>query len=143
MRLSSTVVKIAAAAGVAGSLLAAGAAFTAGLLVQDGAPAALSAATASTAPPGADGIPLAGPHAAAVTTPSSPTAWGGPRSGSEPTLSDRVVHYDIDATLDPVKHSVSGREKLTWRNRSALPVKSVYLHLYMNAFEGSGSTFFT
>ena len=143
MRLSSTVFKIAAAAGIAGSVLAAGAAFTAGRLVQDGAPAATSAATASIPSTGADGIPLAGPHAAAVTTPSSPTAWGGPRSGSEPTLSDRVVHYDIDATLDPVKHSVTGREKLTWRNRSAVPVKSVYLHLYMNAFEGSGSTFFT
>jgi hypothetical protein len=38
---------------------------------------------------------------------------------------------------------VAGREKLTWRNRSSVAVKSVYLHLYMNAFEGTGSTFFT
>ena len=91
----------------------------------------------------ADGIPLAGPGAAAVTVPSSPDAWGGARTGQEATLSDRVVRYDIDATLDPVRHVVDGREKLTWRNRSAVPVKSVYLHLYMNAFEGSGSTFFT
>ncbi|MGB9107286.1 MAG: M1 family metallopeptidase, partial [Telluria sp.] len=75
--------------------------------------------------------------------PSAPNAWGGARTGLEPTLSDRVVHYDIDATLDPVKHTVAGREKLTWRNRSAVPVRSVYLHLYMNAFEGTGSTFFT
>ena len=153
MRFSSTVIKL----GAAGVLLAAGAAVTAGLQAQGGAltappsaalPAAAnsaaSPATASATPPsGADGIPLAAPHAAAVTTPSSPDAWGGARSGTEATLSDRVVHYDIDATLDPVKHAVSGREKLTWRNRSAVPVKSVYLHLYMNAFEGSGSTFFT
>jgi hypothetical protein len=145
MRFSSMVVKTAAATVVASCLLAAGAAVTAGRFAPDGAPPAASAATAAaTAPaPGADGIPLAAAHAAAVTVPSSPDAWGGPRSGNEPTLSDRVVHYDIDATLDPLKHGVSGREKLTWRNRSAVPVKSVYLHLYMNAFEGSGSTFFT
>ena len=146
MRLSSTVFKIAAAAVVGGSLLA-GTAVTAALLVQDGttgtAAATTAIAPAATPAPGTDGIPLAGPHAAAVSTPSSPDAWGGPRSGNEPTLSDRVVHYDIDATLDPDKHTVTGREKLTWRNRSAVPVKSVYLHLYMNAFEGSGSTFFT
>jgi hypothetical protein len=91
----------------------------------------------------ADGIALAAPQAAAVAVPSAPEAWGGPRSGNEPTLSDRVVHYDIDATLDPVQHTVTGKEKLTWRNRSNAQVKSVYLHLYMNAFESANSTFFT
>ena len=143
MRFHSTVVKL----GAAGVLLAAGAAVTAAMLAQHAAPPAAPVAVSTSesmqAAPAPDGIALAAPHAAAVTTPSSPDAWGGPRSGSEPTLSDRVVHYDIDATLDPVKHSVSGREQLTWRNRSAVPVKSVYLHLYMNAFEGAGSTFFT
>ncbi|QJD98819.1 M1 family metallopeptidase [Massilia forsythiae] len=114
-----------------------------------GAPAGAAASAptpASTPTPGAasaDGIALAGPHAAAVSVPSSPDAWGGPRTGREATLSDRVVHYDIDATLDPDKHTIDGRERLTWRNRSTVPVKSVYLHLYMNAFEGAGSTFFT
>jgi hypothetical protein len=51
------------------------------------------------------------------------------------------VRYDIDATLDPVKHAVEGRERLTWRNRSSVPVRSVYLHLYLNAFEGRDSAF--
>jgi len=145
MRFSSTLSRI----GAAGVLLAAAAAVTAGIQAQAGGasgtsatPPAVAASTASV-PASADGIPLAAADAAAVTVPSSPDAWGGPRTGAEPTLSDRVVHYDIDATLDPVKHSVSGREQLTWRNRSAVPVKSVYLHLYMNAFEGMGSTFFT
>jgi hypothetical protein len=111
-------------------------AVTADLLAQSGgAPAVASASL--------DGIALAAPNASAVTVASSPNAWGGARTGLEPTLSDRVVHYDIDATLDPVKHTVAGREKLTWRNRSTVAVKSVYLHLYMNAFEGTGSTFFT
>ena len=88
-------------------------------------------------------IALAGREAAAVTTASAPDAWGGPRTGREATLSDRVVGYRIHATLDPVKHTLEGRQKLTWRNRSDRPVDAVYLHLYLNAFAGPGSTFFT
>jgi hypothetical protein len=88
-------------------------------------------------------IPFVSPHAAAVETPSAESAWGGPRTGRETTLSDRVVKYEIDATLDPKAHVVDGQEKLTWRNRSDRAVRAVYLHLYLNAFEGPGSTFFT
>ena len=72
-------------------------------------------------------IALAGREAAAVTTASAPDAWGGPRTGREATLSDRVVDYRIHATLDPVKHTIEGRQKLTWRNRSGRPVDAVYL----------------
>jgi Peptidase family M1 domain len=138
MRLGSTLFRTGAGA----VLLAAGVAATAALLAgPDRAPPVPAAGGAPA--PSADGIALAAPNAAAVAVPSAPNAWGGMRTGLEPTLSDRVVHYDIDAALDPVKHTVTGREKLTWRNRSSVPVRSVYLHLYMNAFEGAGSTFFT
>ena len=89
------------------------------------------------------GIPFAPARAAAVAVPSAPDAWGGPRTGSEATLSDRVVDYKIDATLDPVRHTVDGKQQLTWRNRSAHPVRTVYLHLYLNAFEHANTTFFT
>lgn len=89
------------------------------------------------------GIALARADAAAVTVPSAANAWGGPRSGKEATLSDRVVDYRIDATLDPIKHTVTGRQQLTWKNRSGQSVRSVYLHLYMNAFESAGTTFFS
>lgn len=107
-------------------------------------PCALAAvATPAPAPAAADDIPFASPHAAAVSVPSAPDAWGGPRTGSEPTLSDRVVKYRIQATLDPDKHTITGRQQLTWRNRSDRPVGAVYLHLYLNAFEGPGSTFYT
>lgn len=88
-------------------------------------------------------IPFASAHAGFVRTPSAPTAWGGPRTGSEATLSDRVVSYRIQARLDPAKHTVDGQQQLTWRNRSDRPVGAVFLHLYLNAFEGEGSTFFT
>jgi hypothetical protein len=93
-------------------------------------------------PEGAGEIPFASPRARGVEVPSSPDAWGGPRTGKEATLSDRVVHYNIDAKLDPVKHTVDGQEKLTWRNRSQVPVHTVFLHLYLNAFENLKTTWF-
>ena len=91
-----------------------------------------------TAPPEVD---VAGWEAGAVRSPSSPGAWGGPRTGKEATLSDRVADYAIRAVLDPTKHTITGTEKLTWRNRSDVAIRSVYLHLYLNAFESEGSTF--
>jgi hypothetical protein len=121
------------------ALLGACAVFTANLMARNGE----ATVTPIAAPPSDSGIALAAAKAAAVTTPSAPGAWGGMRTGAEPTLSDRVVDYTIAATLDPVKHTVTGKEKLTWRNRSAVPVRSVYLHLYLNAFESANSTFLT
>ena len=120
-------------------------ALLAAVLLASGAGAWIAqAGVPVTAPtPSLDGIALAAPDAAAVTVPSSPGAWGGMRSGAEATLSDRVASYRIEATLDPVKHVVTGKQQLTWRNRSAVPVRSVYVHLYMNAFQGGDSTFFT
>jgi hypothetical protein len=101
---------------------------------------AMAASTATTAPAP---IPFVSRDEQNIRVPSAPDAWGGPRSGSQPTLSDRVVGYRIEATLDPDKHSLDGKETMTWRNRSSQPVDAVYLHLYLNAFEGPGSTFFT
>jgi hypothetical protein len=106
------------------------------------APAAASTVAAPPAAPPAE-IPFASPHAGFVRTPSAPDAWGGPRTGAEATLSDRVVSYRIQARLDPARHTVDGQQQLTWRNRSDRPVSAVFLHLYLNAFEGEGSTFFT
>jgi hypothetical protein len=142
-RKAARVVRIVAA----GALLSA-----AGAWAQDAAPPArpsspppAPAAAASVAAPAAvpAEIPFASPHAAFVKVPSSPNAWGGPRTGTEATLSDRVVSYRIQARLDPEKHTVNGQQQMTWRNRSDRPVSAVFLHLYLNAFEGEGSTFFT
>ena len=122
-----------------GALLLAGAAFNGGLLAQTSAVRVVPIPM----PEVDSGIAFAPANAAAVSVPSAANAWGGARSGSEPTLSERVADYQIDATLDPVRHTVAGKQKLTWRNRSAVQVRSVYLHLYMNAFESANSTFFT
>src|SRR5712692_7062295 len=81
-------------------------------------------------------IEIAGWSAGAVRTPSSPSAWGGVR---EKPLD--VADYEIEAALDPIAHTVEGKQRLTWRNRSSELVAALYIHLYLNAFEGSGSTF--
>lgn len=120
-----------------------------GALAQQAAVSAPAPAAASTTAPAPVAsvpdapIPLAAPDAAAVSVPSAPGAWGGERSGSEPTLSDRVVSYRIEAELDAAKHAVHGTEQLQWRNRSDREVRSIYMHLYLNAFANQGSTFFT
>jgi len=90
-----------------------------------------------------DGIEIAGASASTVRTPSSDSAWGGVRSGREAELSQRVADYQLEALLDPDKHTVEGKERLTWRNRSDKRITHLYLHLYLNAFEGQGSTFFS
>jgi hypothetical protein len=126
------------------------------LLAQSGDPTGIAPTAASspdtvlaTEPPEAIApllpveIPFAAADAAAVHEPSAADAWGGPRRGDEATLSDRVVSYAIEASLDPKAHRIDGKQQLTWRNRSNQPVGAVFLHLYLNAFEGPGSTFFT
>ncbi len=112
-------------------------------MAQQAAPATAASAPPSAASVALPDIPFAAADAAAVTVPSAANAWGGERSGNEPTLSDRVVSYRIDAELDATKHAVSGKQHMTWRNRSDRPVSKVYFHLYLNAFQNEGSTWFT
>jgi hypothetical protein len=102
-----------------------------------------AAAPTAPAPSTTAPIPMASPVAAAPTVPSAPNAWGGQRTGTEPTLSDRVVSYSIDADLDAPHHAVTGKEHMTWRNRSDRAVSQVYFHMYLNGFANEGSTWFT
>ncbi|RDD82674.1 M1 family peptidase [Dyella tabacisoli] len=112
-------------------------------MAQGVAAAAQPAAASSTAVAVPPEIPLVGADAAAVSVPSAANAWGGERTGNEATLSDRVVSYRIDAELDAAKHAINGKQQMTWRNRSDRAVHSVYMHLYLNAFQNERSTFFT
>jgi hypothetical protein len=58
-----------------------------------------------------------------------------------PERSDRVVSYDITVRLNPTTKQLEGRETVTWRNPSADPVSDLWLHLYLNAFKNTASTF--
>ncbi len=56
-------------------------------------------------------------------------------------LSPRIANYDIDVKLDSKTNMLYGREILTWRNTSQDAINELQLHLYLNAFRNSQSTF--
>jgi hypothetical protein len=56
-------------------------------------------------------------------------------------LSERRVSYAIDASLDPDSRTVTGFQRMTWRNPDSVPVGELQFHLYLNAFKGPESTF--
>ncbi len=64
----------------------------------------------------------------------------------QPTISDeplsrRLVSYTMDVTLVPDTRTVTGTERLTWRNPDSVPVSELQFHLYLNAFKDENSTF--
>ena len=50
-------------------------------------------------------------------------------------MSQRVVHYEIDAKYDAVKHTVDATEVLTYHNLTGQPLDHFPFHLYQNAFQ--------
>jgi hypothetical protein len=83
-------------------------------------------------------VPLADSNPKLIRTPSDADAWGGVAAARS---SQRVADYQLKATLDPKTHQLVGTEVVRWRNRSNVTVSSLYVHLYLNAFESEGSTF--
>src|SRR5262249_51871078 len=55
-------------------------------------------------------------------------------------LSDRVVHYVIDASYEPNSHTLEATEILTYKNQTGQPLSVFPFHLYLNAFQPN-STF--
>ncbi len=55
--------------------------------------------------------------------------------------SARLSHYEMDVRLDAATKTVSGSQKITWRNTTAHAVSELRLHLYLNAFRDVDSTF--
>jgi hypothetical protein len=60
---------------------------------------------------------------------------------TEGPLSERVVHYRIEATLDTGARRIQARQTLRWVNAGDQPVTELPLHLYMNAFKNDDSVF--
>lgn len=56
-------------------------------------------------------------------------------------LTRPIASYDIRARLLPEEKKIEGREVLTWLNDSDVPVSELRLHLYLNAFKNSRTTF--
>jgi len=54
---------------------------------------------------------------------------------SDKPMSQRVVHYEIDARYDATKHTIDATETLTYHNLTGQPLDSFPFHLYQNAFQ--------
>jgi peptidase M1-like protein len=54
---------------------------------------------------------------------------------SSTPLSQRIVHYQIDAKYDPPKHAIDATEVLTYHNLTGQPLDHFPFHLYQNAFQ--------
>ncbi len=52
-----------------------------------------------------------------------------------------VVDYTIEVSLDPADHSLQGIEHVRWSNATAVPTDEIWMHLYLNAFASSQTTF--
>jgi hypothetical protein len=54
---------------------------------------------------------------------------------SDKPMSQRVVHYEIDAKYDAAKHTVDATEVLTYHNLTGQALDHFPFHLYQNAFQ--------
>lgn len=52
-----------------------------------------------------------------------------------------TADYEIEVELEAASHRLQGREKVRWTNSTDTPTAEVYLHLYLNAFSSSQTTF--
>jgi hypothetical protein len=58
-----------------------------------------------------------------------------------PSQAAAVADYRISVTLDTDAKQLVGQERIVWRNPSSDAVPDLWLHLYLNAFRNSRSTF--
>jgi hypothetical protein len=58
-----------------------------------------------------------------------------------PPLSPRNANYTITARLDPASRTITGSERIEWRNITSKPAADLQFHLYWNAWQNTRSTF--
>ncbi|HWY21773.1 MAG TPA: M1 family metallopeptidase [Candidatus Acidoferrum sp.] len=89
------------------------------------APQGAGNAPAITIAPGADSRNSAG-----MAIPNTTLAIN-----SDKPMSERIVHYEIDAKYDAMKHIVDATEVLTYHNVTGQALDHFPFHLYQNAFQ--------
>jgi hypothetical protein len=57
------------------------------------------------------------------------------------TATAQGASYDIEVTLDPETHRLSGAQTIQWTNRAGEPTQELWFHLYLNAFANDRTTF--
>jgi hypothetical protein len=84
-------------------------------------------------------VPAAVPPLSKGFAPTSPAALSIPDTtisiNSPKPMSERVVHYEIDAKYDAAKHTVDGSEVLTYHNLTGQALDHFPFHLYLNGFQ--------
>jgi hypothetical protein len=75
--------------------------------------------------------------------PKAPSTEAEPSHANEPLRdhADDVVDYTLSAVLDVPAHTLRGDGTIVWRNRSSVPVRELWLHLYLNAFKNERTAF--
>jgi len=71
---------------------------------------------------------------------SAPAAQRAPGAISPP-LSPRNASYTIAAKLDPATRTITGEERIVWRNITTTTATELQFHLYWNAWKDMKSTF--
>lgn len=89
---------------------------------------ATAAAPQAAAP--AKGAKVESAAAGALSIPATTLAVNSPTP-----LSERVVHYEIDAKYDAAKHTIDANEVLTYHNLTGQALDHFPFHLYQNAFQ--------
>ncbi|MFN5237856.1 MAG: hypothetical protein ACK5FV_11885, partial [Bacteroidota bacterium] len=73
------------------------------------------------------------------------TPWAEIRSQCDPflpgSLSKRPANYDISVRLDDQNRTLSADQSIRFVNQSPVPVQTLRLYLYLNAFKNTESTF--
>jgi hypothetical protein len=92
--------------------------------------ASQAAAAAAKASPLAKDARNGAPAAAEVLIPDTTLAIN-----SDKPMSERVVHYEIDAKYDATTHTVDATEVLTYHNLTGQALDHFPFHLYQNAFQ--------
>ncbi|HEY6929711.1 MAG TPA: M1 family metallopeptidase [Thermoanaerobaculia bacterium] len=64
-----------------------------------------------------------------------------PLAAAGESLTPPIASYEISCRLDAEKKTIEGTELLTWTNRTTKPAATLQLHLYLNAFRNTRSTF--
>ncbi|MFO0613701.1 MAG: M1 family metallopeptidase [Polyangiaceae bacterium] len=88
------------------------------------------------------GLLVQGPTARALDRLPPPPRSGPPKENLPgPDDAPKVASYQLRAALDPSTHTVTGSGTITFTNVSKAPISELWVHLYLNAFENTGTRF--
>ncbi|MGA8438702.1 MAG: M1 family metallopeptidase [Candidatus Sulfotelmatobacter sp.] len=100
------------------------------LLVKEHAARTASPQTVAAPVSASAGVAAASNSSPALAIPDTTLAINSPKP-----MSERVVHYEIDAKYDAAKHIVDATEVLTYHNLTGQALEHFPFHLYQNAFQ--------